>query len=66
MSNKIKITLEVDPHQTVVIKPLGEKLSETAKAVKHPEERDLSTTIPTTYTTDTPFTDGGVDAGIDW
>lgn len=66
MSKKIKITLEVDPDQTVVIKPLGEKLSETPKSATSAEKRDLSTTIPTTYSTDVPFTDGGVDAGIDW
>lgn len=66
MSKKIKITLEVDPHQTVVIKPLGEKLSETSKSITNPAERDLSTTIPTTYTTDIPLPDGGSDAGIDW
>lgn len=66
MSKKIKITLEVDPDKTVVIKPLGEKLSETSKLVDSPEAKELSTTIPTNWTTDVPITDGGVDAGIDW
>jgi hypothetical protein len=66
MSNKVKITLEVDPTKTVVIKPLGEKLAEKPKSLKSDAAHDLSTTVPTTYSTDVPIQDGGVDAGIDW
>ena len=60
MSEKIKVTVEVEPGQEVTIKPIGEKLAERANAAVGNEESSVTGTV----------TGGGdavdVDADIDF